>query len=110
MAPIEDPQLITYVLIQHPKLKAGEFGSDPVSKLFTTVMERSLKYMNIVPEDMEVVEATVLGDFVGKESSNAIEQLKQNGFSPVLIGDGGYKLIYNIQKVAPNIIRDLSYY
>ena len=35
MAPIEDPQLVTYVLVQHPKLKAGEYGSDPVSKLFT---------------------------------------------------------------------------
>ncbi len=50
MAPAEDPQLLTYVLVQQPKLKAGEIGSDPVSKLFTSIMENSLRYMNIVPE------------------------------------------------------------
>ena len=49
MAPAEDPQLITYVIVQQPKLKAGEIGSDPVSKLFTSIMENSLTYMNIVP-------------------------------------------------------------
>ena len=33
MAPVEDPQLITYVIVQQPKLKAGEIGSDPVANV-----------------------------------------------------------------------------
>jgi penicillin-binding protein 2B len=89
MAPIEDPQLVTYVLVQHPKLDAGEYGSDPVSKLFTTIMESSLKYLNIVPDDIEEVETNKLGNFVKMDSSKAIEKLKTEGFSPVLIGEGG---------------------
>ncbi len=89
MAPIEDPQLVTYVLVQHPKLEAGEYGSDPVSKLFTTIMESSLKYLNIIPDDIEEVETNKLGNFKKMDSSKAIEKLKSEGFSPVLIGEGG---------------------
>jgi penicillin-binding protein 2B len=89
MAPIEDPQLVTYVLVQHPKLEAGEYGSDPVSKLFTTIMESSLKYLNIIPDDVEDVETKKIGNFVKKDSAKAIAKLKTDGFSPVLIGGGG---------------------
>ena len=89
MAPIEDPQLVTYVLVQHPKLEAGEYGSDPVAKLFTTIMESSLKYLNIVPDDIEEVETYKLGNFKKMDSTKAIEKLKIEGFSPVLIGEGG---------------------
>ena len=89
MAPIEDPELVAYVLVQHPKLKPGEYGSDPVSKLFTTIMESSLKYMNIIPDDVETVELNELESYVGLQSSKAIEKLNTEGFSPILIGNGG---------------------
>ncbi|CAM3086820.1 penicillin-binding transpeptidase domain-containing protein [Filibacter tadaridae] len=89
MAPAEDPQLLTYVVVQQPKLKVGEIGSDPVAKLFTSIMENSLKYMNIVPNDEDAVEASVLDDFTGEASSKAINRLQQDGFSPILIGKGG---------------------
>ena len=88
MAPAEDPELITYILVQQPTLKPGEIGSDPVAKLFTSIMESSLKSMNIIPEDVEVAETTALDDFVGKETSDTMAQLKKEGFTPVLIGDG----------------------
>ncbi|WP_147054832.1 penicillin-binding protein [Sporosarcina luteola] len=89
MAPIDDPQLLTYVIVQQPKLEMGQYGSDPVAELFTSIMESSLKYMNIVPEDNESTMTIPLADFVGKDSTDAIESLKQQGFSPVLIGEGG---------------------
>lgn len=89
MAPIEDPQLVAYVMVQHPKLKPGKYGSDPVSKLFTTIMESSLKYMNIVPDDVEAVEVNELGSYEGMQSSKAIAELNAEGFSPILIGNGG---------------------
>ena len=89
MAPAEDPQLITYVLVQQPKLPAGKAGSDPVAELFTSITESSLKYLNIGPSDEEAVEATVIRDYTGKESAEAIVQLEQDGFRPVVIGEGG---------------------
>ncbi|MHA6258613.1 penicillin-binding transpeptidase domain-containing protein [Sporosarcina sp. CAU 1771] len=89
MAPAEDPQLITYVTVQHPKLKAGDIGHDPVSKLFTSIMENSLKYLNIVPEGEDPNEAIELADYTNKDALESIEQLKVEGFKPVLIGEGG---------------------
>lgn len=87
MAPAEDPELVLYVVVQQPKLKQGEYGSDPVAKLFKSVMENSLKYLNIVPEDVEVEETAKLGEFVNEEFTTAKEQLEKDGFVPVLIGE-----------------------
>lgn len=89
MAPIEDPQLLAYVIVQQPKLEIGQYGSDPVAKLFTSIMESSLKYMNIVPENNESPSTVPISEFVGSDSSSAIEELREQGFSPVLIGEGG---------------------
>ena len=89
MAPAEDPQLLTYVIVQQPKLKAGEIGSDPVSKLFTSIMDNSLRYMNIVPSGEDIVEPTVIRDYTGKDSAEAIVKLQEDGFVPEIIGEGG---------------------
>lgn len=89
MAPAEDPQLLTYVLVQQPKLKVGEIGSDPVSKLFTSIMDNSLRYLNIVPNGEDIVEATVLRDYNGKDSTTATKKILADGFVPEVIGEGG---------------------
>ncbi len=89
MAPVENPQLLTYILVQQPKLKAGEIGSDPVSKLFTSIMDSSLRYMNIVPSGEDVIEPTALLDYSGKDSAESIAKLKADGFVPEIIGEGG---------------------
>lgn len=88
MVPAEEPQLLAYIIVQHPKLKAGQAGSEPVSKLFNSIMENSLKYMNIVPEGIETKETVHLSDFTGKNSEEAISLLAKDGFTPVVIGDG----------------------
>lgn len=89
MAPAEDPQLITYILVQQPKLKQGEIGSDPVAKLFKSVMEGSLKYMNIVPQGEQPVEVKTLDDFVGQDAETSKEKLERFHYKPVIIGEGG---------------------
>ncbi len=89
MAPIEDPQLITYVFVQQPKLKYGEIGSHPVAKVFNPVMESSLKYMNIVPSGEELVEAPTIDDYTKKDVSEAKVALEQLDYRPVIIGEGG---------------------
>ena len=89
MAPVEDPQLLTYVYVQQPKLPNGKVGSDPVAELFTSIMESSLRYMNIVPNGEDVVEATVVHEAVGKDSADMVTKLKQDGFKPIVVGEGG---------------------
>jgi len=89
MAPVEDPELIVYILVQKPKLKAGEYGSAPVAKIFKPVMESSLKYLNIVPNGEEVIEAKTLGEYTNMEAEKAIVELKQQGYKAVIIGSGG---------------------
>lgn len=89
MTPAEDPELITYVYVQQPKLKVGQYGSDSVAELFTSIMENSLRYMNIVPNGEDIIEATVVRETIGKDSTEMIAQLKQDGFKPVVVGEGG---------------------
>ncbi|MCM3637961.1 penicillin-binding protein [Sporosarcina luteola] len=89
MAPIDDPQLLTYVIVQQPKLEPGQYGSDPVAELFTSIMESSLKYMNILPENSETSLTKSLSDHIGEAAESSIADLEQQGFSPILIGEGG---------------------
>lgn len=89
MAPIEDPQLITYIFVQKPKLKEGEAGSDPVAKLFKSVMESSLKYMNIVPTGENPIEAPTIDDYTGQDAKSSKAELEKKKYKPVIIGEGG---------------------
>ncbi|MGN7386904.1 penicillin-binding transpeptidase domain-containing protein [Sporosarcina sp. SAFN-015] len=89
MAPIDDPQLLTYVIVQQPKLEPGQYGSDPVAELFTSIMESSLKYMNILPEDSQTSSTKSLSNHIGEDAASSMATLEQQGFSPVLIGEGG---------------------
>ena len=88
MAPIDDPQLLTYVIVQQPNLELGEYGSDPVAELFTSIMDSSLKYMNILPEDSQTSSTISLADHIGEDAISSMAILEQQGFSPILIGRG----------------------
>lgn len=89
MAPIDDPQLLVYVGVQQPELKAGEIGSDPVSKIFNPVMENGLKSLNIAPSTEESVEALTLDNYEGVDAGKAAEALDSLSLKPVIIGEGG---------------------
>ena len=98
MAPIEDPELVSYIIVQQPKLKAGEIGSDPVAKMFKSIMESSLKYMNIIPTGEAPVEAPVIGDYTGQDATTAKVALENLKYNPVIIGEGGKTLIQYPEK------------
>ncbi|CAM5187646.1 Penicillin-binding protein 2B OS=Ureibacillus acetophenoni OX=614649 GN=SAMN05877842_101375 PE=3 SV=1 [Ureibacillus acetophenoni] len=89
MAPADDPQLIMYVAVKQPQLEAGEFGSDPVSKVFTSVMENSLKYLNIDPENVAEVDTYKIENYVSKNAADVEQNLLSAGLKPVIIGEGG---------------------
>lgn len=89
MAPAEDPELLLYIAVQQPKLKETEVGSQPVAEIFTSVAENSLKYLSIEPASEIKVEKTTLGAYEGREIQGAIQELKNSGLVPVVIGESG---------------------
>lgn len=94
MAPQTDPKLLVYVAVQQPQLENYEFGSEPVSMVFNTVMKNSLQYLNIAPVDKEntLVNKSeysyVLENFKDKETNQAYQVLKNKKIKPVVLGDG----------------------
>lgn len=87
MAPAEDPELLIYIGVQQPNLPAGEYGSVPVSKIFTSVMENGLKHMNIQPENMAEATTMPVEDYAGQSAAEAAEDLAELGLEAVIIGD-----------------------
>src|SRR5690606_20403353 len=65
IAPVDDPQLIVYVAVKQPKLKGHEVGSEPVEKVFKSVTENSLKYLNVNPDDVKQVEKINIDNYIG---------------------------------------------
>lgn len=89
MAPADNPRLIVYVAVKRPKLKDTEDGSEPVAKVFNPVMENSLKYLNIDPEDVKPVETVKIRNYIGKNAVNIKHELESQGLKPIVIGEGG---------------------
>lgn len=87
MAPVEDPQLVVYVAVSKPKLEATEVGSMPVSEIFKSVTENSLKYMNIKPEEVKSTPAVTLPEVKEKDVAAAESQMIKQKLNPVIIGN-----------------------
>ena len=88
MAPVEDPQLIVYVAVQKPKLQ-GTAGSTPVSEIFKSVMENSLKYLNVDPANVEAAQMEELSDYTKQSAEAAALELETRGIDVVVTGEGG---------------------
>jgi len=86
MAPVEDPQLVVYVTVHKPQLEDGEVGSQPVSDIFNSVTENSLKYLNIQPENLELSEPIEMPDVVGNNVVESQIALESQGLKTVIIG------------------------
>jgi len=87
-APADDPELIIYVAVQQPNLTIHQTGSEPVSKIFKTVVKSSLSYLNIEPDNHEVAVKAQLKDFTNKNVENVVSELKESKLNPVVIGNG----------------------
>ncbi|MCA1053416.1 penicillin-binding protein [Rossellomorea aquimaris] len=88
MAPADDPQLIVYVGIQEPELEPTEIGSDPVSAVFKPVMQNSLKYLNIKPQEKVDVKRQQLPDLAGMGVEKAKSEIEKMGAEPIVVGSG----------------------
>ncbi|WP_341961518.1 penicillin-binding transpeptidase domain-containing protein [Planococcus maritimus] len=87
MAPAEDPELLIYIGVQQPQLPADEYGSVPVSKIFTSVMENGLKYLNIAPENSVEAKTVEIEDYQGLSLEETVSQLEAKGLNAVVAGD-----------------------
>ncbi|MBT2570277.1 penicillin-binding protein [Planococcus sp. ISL-110] len=87
MAPADDPELLIYIGVQQPNLPTDEYGSVPVSKIFTSVMENGLKHMNIQPENMAEATTMPVEDYNGQPATDAAEALQELGLEAVVTGD-----------------------
>lgn len=105
MAPKEDPELMMYIDIKLPHLKEDEYNaSKPLSKVFTTVMQNSLKYLNVNPIDAAPVEKFTIPDYKGKDAYMVEVELENAGMQPIIIGEGG-KIEDQYPKINQEIIR-----
>ncbi|WP_221564091.1 penicillin-binding protein [Alkalihalobacillus sp. TS-13] len=97
MAPADDPKLLVYVAIDRPDLddEAYESGSVPVSKVFNPVLQSSLQYLNITPDEASEENSedrsssgVTLEDFEGKSSNSVKERLEEKGLKVEVFGEG----------------------
>ena len=86
MAPVEDPQLIVYIMVHRPNLELTESGSDATSEIFNTVTERSLKYLNIEPENLELANPIEMPDVIGENMLESQSKLEALGLKTIVIG------------------------
>ncbi|MGI2327294.1 penicillin-binding protein [Planococcus sp. YIM B11945] len=89
MAPAEDPKLLVYIGIQQPQLPADEIGSVPVSRIFTSVMENGLKYMNIKPAGTKTSTLIKLENYEGQSSKELAAAMAKKGVNTVITGTSG---------------------
>lgn len=87
--PANDPQLVVYVGVKYPKISSYGQGSIPVSNIVKSVVENSLKYLNVNPENIDVVKTTKLADYTGEDALQVQASLQADGINTVVIGDGG---------------------
>jgi cell division protein FtsI (penicillin-binding protein 3) len=53
--PVQDPHLVVYVLIDEPSEKVY-YGGETAAPVFARIAERSLKYLNVAPDVLQVSE------------------------------------------------------
>ncbi|MER1984662.1 MAG: penicillin-binding protein [Solibacillus sp.] len=105
MAPVDDPQLIMYIAVAKPKLGASEIGADPVSQVFKSVMQNSLKYLNVNPTDVAEVQTHELLDIVGQQTDDVTVSLVNDGLQPIIIGEGG-EILAQYPKAGTMLVKD----
>ncbi len=89
MVPADDPHLVMYVGVQKPNMSSAITGAQPVSEVFNPVMENSLKYLNINPENAADVETVPVEEYENKETDIVQVELQNDGLTPIIIGEGG---------------------
>lgn len=92
MAPKDDPKLIVYVAIEQPELDESKFesGASAVKMIFNPVMENSLNYLNIKPneENRTQIQQLEAPDLTSKSLEESELKLKETNLQVVVLGKG----------------------
>lgn len=97
-APVEDPQIVLYVLVDRPQDEYAGGGS-VAAPIFKKIMEQSLRHLGVMPqleeEDAETGEETesapvtaTVPDAAGKTIEQAAASLQSAGFQAEVLGKG----------------------
>ncbi|MFF5993217.1 penicillin-binding protein [Lysinibacillus sp. KU-BSD001] len=89
MVPADDPQLIMYVAVKRPQMSNSISGAEPVSQIFNSVMENSLKYLNINPDNTVEAQMVAVPNAIEQNAETLQLQLSNDGLTPIIIGEGG---------------------
>lgn len=100
MAPKDDPELIMYVSVNQPKVAVHENGSEPVAFLFKSVMENSLRYLNISPDkaNNESINIIKSPKVIGTNTKSTEESLTKQGLTVSTIGTGENVVDANVKE------------
>ncbi|WP_152656480.1 penicillin-binding protein [Oceanobacillus sp. CFH 90083] len=107
MAPMDDPELMVYVSIQQPELEDTESGSTPLAFIFNNVVENSLHYLDVEPDENESnqIEEVEFPEVVEQSTETIQSDLEERGFQPIVIGEGETIVSSNVQageRILPN--------
>src|SRR5690606_32334380 len=95
-APKEDPELIVYTAIDRPKLELFETGAQANAKLFKAIMQNSLQYLKIQPNEQaksqenskdEYENSITLDDYRDYTLEEARNILEEKGFQVEMLGN-----------------------
>ncbi|WP_339178398.1 penicillin-binding protein [Oceanobacillus sp. FSL W7-1293] len=107
MAPMDDPQLMVYVSIQQPELEDTESGSAPLAFIFNNVVENSLHYLDVEPEEDESnkIQEVEFPEVAEQSAESVQSELEEQGIQPILIGEGETIVASNVEageRILPN--------
>ena len=89
-APADDPEIVVYVAVDEPQGNTF-FGGQVAAPCVREIMEKTLPYMGYYPEytDEEVLTMDKrVPDVDELSAEEAVNQIKEAGFTPVLRGEG----------------------
>lgn len=107
MAPYDDPQVVVYVSVTKPNLEAGGGGVAPVSYIFNEVIKSAVAHTTAEENKQEEVSSESLlslRDVKGKPIDEAVSMLKEDGLTPVVIGEGS-KVVSQSPQVGEHVAR-----
>lgn len=85
--PYEDPQYIVYISV---KQMVGE--TKDIAKIVTNVVEETAKTLDLVYtiSDEDQSKIIALSSYISKQTITTVEELKNKGLNPIVIGNGKY--------------------
>lgn len=93
-APMDDPELSVYVVVDAPQVDHSSLGGFVVAEIFKHIMQNSLQYLSIKPQVEEVkleqhdVQSTKIQSYTGISLMTARQRAEDDGFNVIVLGNG----------------------